>query len=144
MTRLTHGQASPRTAEYSTWQSMHNRCRGKSFTNYAGRGITVCARWSSFESFLADMGCRPSAAHQLDRIDNDGDYSPENCRWSTKIENMRNTRCTRFLTHNGKTQSLAAWAEELGMSQNTLRVRLLRGKPIERVLSTTKHNRKQS
>jgi hypothetical protein len=149
MTRPRHGYAGRAgrgqpAVEYRIWQNMRQRCRNPKntgFRNYGGRGIEVCERWDSFESFLTDMGVRPSPRHQLDRIDNDGNYTPSNCQWTIKEQNMRHTRCTRWITHNGKTQSLAAWAEEIGMSQDTLRVRLHRGKPIERVLSTIKNVR---
>lgn len=80
------------TITYKTWSSMLGRCydnRNASYERYGGRGITVCRRWlDSFEAFLADMGERPSRDHQLDRVDSDGDYTPLNCRWLTRAENM--------------------------------------------------------
>jgi hypothetical protein len=145
MTRLTHGHAARSvrgqpTAEYRIWCNMHRRCK-PNVKNYGARGISVCERWTSFENFVADMGPMPSAHHSLDRKCVEGNYEPGNCRWATKTEQMRNTRANRLIEHNGKTQPLAAWAEEIGMSQDTLRVRLHRGKSIERVLSTNKHTR---
>lgn len=83
------------TPEYRTWKSMLGRCRIKtstSYKHYGARGISVCERWSSFENFLADMGRRPSPMHSIDRIDNDGNYEPGNCRWATTNVQSRNTR----------------------------------------------------
>lgn len=89
----THGQ-SGRSPEYQSWASMLARVRstrGRRDTDYRQRGITVCERWHSFENFLADMGPRP-AGRSLDRIDNDGNYEPSNCRWATASEQVRNRR----------------------------------------------------
>lgn len=118
------------SAEYRTWQDMKLRCTAKhrkDWKNYGGRGITICERWvESFDNFFADMGKRPSPKHQLDRRDNDGPYSPENCRWATKSEQMRNKRDTHMVTWNGRTQCLQAWANELGIDRDTLHIRLKR------------------
>ena len=91
-----HGKAH-RTPEYGVWASMIQRCsnpRVNGFHNYGGRGIKVCTRWTAFASFFADMGYRPTPLHQLDRINNDGDYEPANCRWATKEEQMKTRRQT--------------------------------------------------
>lgn len=125
----THGAT--HTTEYSIWRDMKDRCyrsAKKSFNCYGGRGISVCKAWrDSFEAFLADMGPRPSMAHSLDRINNDGNYEPGNCRWATKRVQTRNTRRNRYLEANGERRLMVEWAEITGIKQNTILCRLRKG-----------------
>ena len=112
----THGYTSgpTRSQIYTIWGSMLNRtkcpsCRG--FKNYGGRGIKVCDRWKRFENFLEDMGERPGKGYSIERINNDGDYEPGNCRWATSKEQNTNTRRVVLTTIDGKTDSMAGWAK---------------------------------
>ncbi len=107
------------TPEHNSWQAMKGRCynpNNKQYNDYGGRGIKVCDRWlNNFENFLADMGKKPTPAHSLDRIDVNGDYAPENCRWATREEQNNNKRCSIMVEHNGKTQTFKQWCDELNL-----------------------------
>jgi hypothetical protein len=122
------------------WRSMKQRChnpRNNGYPGYGGRGIRVCDRWRhSFSKFADDVGPRPSKDHQLERINNDGDYAPGNCVWATRTRQSRNRRTTKFLTWNGVTKSVPDWAEEIGIRQDTLYQRLASGWSTERALQT--------
>lgn len=115
-------------AEFRIWIGLIRRCTDPndvSYPLYGGRGIKVCRRWlESAANFVADMGLRPSRHHSIDRIDNNGDYEPGNCRWATRVQQARNTRRSRMLTFRGVTKPLPVWAEEVGISQKTLASRL--------------------
>lgn len=126
------------TPEYTSWQSMWSRCSRSSnsrYARYGGRGIRVAARWKTFANFLADMGPRPGPGYSIDRINNDGNYEPGNCRWATVGEQNRNNSSTHFVTFKGKTLCVTDWAIELGLNRNTLYQRLRNGWPVERALS---------
>jgi hypothetical protein len=123
---VTHGQArvKRRSGEYGVWSGIRARCRNKNdlgYKNYGGRGVKVCERWNNFENFLADMGPRPSPKHQIERIDNDGDYEPGNCRWATRIEQANNRRNNHFITMGGRTLSIADWARKIDFPYKELR-----------------------
>jgi len=137
MLNKKHGQA--KSEEYSVWQNMISRCTNikvGSYSRYGERGITVSDEWRNFENFYADMGKRPKGK-TLDRIDNNGPYSKENCRWATVAEQNRNTRRTKLIEFNGKTQCLKDWANEVGMAYNTLRKRfVLYNWPFEKAITT--------
>jgi len=134
--RATHGMTGTKT--YQAWIDMHRRCHDKdhpAFKDYGDRGIEVCMRWCHFENFVADMGICPDGL-TLDRISNDGGYSPLNCRWTTMREQSRNRRTNRHLTFNGQTKTYVEWSEITGLKQNTIAYRVTHGWPIDKVLTT--------
>lgn len=101
----------------------------REYVRYGARGIVVCNQWrNSFEAFAADMGNPPTAAHQIDRRDNDGNYTPENCSWVLPAQQSRNRRSNIWITDtDGRTQCVLDWAKELGLNRKTLTHRLRRG-----------------
>lgn len=123
----THGRSG--TREYVAWCNMKTRCynpRSTRFDLYGGRGIAVCEAWrNSFEQFYADMG-PSSAGMSLDRIDPDGDYSPENCRWADQKTQSNNVRRNHRFTVQGVERTLGEWAEHRGVTYELLRGRILR------------------
>lgn len=125
--------------EHKSWKSMLRRVtdpRVPSYAKYAERGITICDRWLDFNNFLSDMGPRPSANHSIDRIDNDGNYEPGNCRWATSYEQQNNKRNNRRVTHNGETLTVADWSKRTGLAHHVICRRLDAGWTAERVLTT--------
>jgi hypothetical protein len=134
---LKHGKC--RTRLYGIWHGMRTRCsnvNSEDYPDYGGRGIRVCERWQDdFEAFAADMG-EPPPGTTIDRINNDGNYDPGNCRWATRAEQSRNTRRNRIIEFKGKRLCVAEWAREIGMLPDRLATRLHRGWPIARALTT--------
>lgn len=131
------------TKHYRYWACIVQRCtnpRHKYWTDYGGRGITICDRWRKFENFFSDMGSKPPGK-SLDRIDNNGPYSPENCRWATQKEQLRNTRRTVYLTHNGITKSVNDWGDEVGIDPNIIKSRLAKNWPPEKALTLPRYAR---
>lgn len=129
----THGITTggkPRT--FTIWSGMKARClnpKSVSYPNYGGRGVGICAEWLEFKAFHEWAVSNGYAdGLQLDRIDNDGNYCPDNCRWVTRSENQRNTRRTHLITLDGRTQCAAAWIKELGISKTTFYTALHEGK----------------
>lgn len=119
-----HATGGARSPTLSVWSNMIDRCSRPAHTewrNYGGRGVSVCARWKNFSLFLADMGERPSAQHTLDRVDNDRGYSPENCRWATRKEQMRNTRQNDLLIVDGSALCQVDAAVAVGVSRDRLK-----------------------
>lgn len=137
--RTTHGMTS--SPEHKTWRSMRKRCSNPNdtcFDDYGGRGIKVCERWAAFENFLADMGKKPSSKHSLDRLDNNGNYEPGNCRWATVVQQARNRRSTVLIMHKGEAKTLPDWAEQLGISYNTLKKRRIEGMTGDKLFRPTR------
>jgi hypothetical protein len=135
----THGgcRRGKRDKEYGVYRQMHTRCENpnsKDYPNYGGRGIKVCERWNKYEHFIADMGPRPSDDHEIDRIDNEGDYCPENCVWTLKRLNLGHTRKSVYMTINGVTKTQSEWADALGMNRMTLWSRKKRGMTDEEAI----------
>lgn len=121
------------------WKNMIRRChvpRAHNYVDYGGRGILVCDRWHKFENFVHDMGTNPPGL-SIDRYpDNNDGYKPENCRWATRHQQQRNIRSNVLLTHNGKTQTMVEWANDLGITRHALWSRLNRHNvPLELALS---------
>lgn len=143
--RITHGASCHRstgtTKEYMIWCSMRQRCgnpNNKKFPDYGGRGIRVCERWERFENFIADMGQKPSPDHSIDRINNDGNYEPGNCRWVTQevqVSNQRRRVTTRWIEHDGERHTLTEWSVIRGINVATLHSRLRCGWSVERALT---------
>ncbi len=135
----THGMTN--TTEFESWHQMKSRCcnpKNKDYHNYGGRRITVCERWlESFENFFLDMGPRPEPEYSIDRIDVNGNYCPENCKWATKREQANNKRKTRKIEYNGQTYSLSQFCEIFNVIRSTFTQRLDIGWPIEKAMKPT-------
>lgn len=145
--KKTHGMSG--TVEFTILSSIKQRCcnpKDAAYKNYGGRGITVCDRWldkkKGLLNFVEDMGKRPSPLHSIDRINNDGPYSPENCRWATRQQQARNRKSSRFLTCNGVTKLMCEWVDETGLSHALIRHRLRNGWTVEEALLTPKNKNK--
>jgi len=126
--RATHGLLrGGHTPEFETWSHLRSRCynpKNKKYPDYGGRGISVCDRWRfSFENFIIDMGLKPENKYTIERIDNDGDYEPLNCKWASPKEQARNKRNTIIVFYNGVAKPLIEWCEKLGLKYDNIRAR---------------------
>lgn len=133
--QITHGLTDHRLS--GTWRSMKERCYNPNhvaYSRYGGRGITVCERWHDMANFIRDNEALAKPGLTLDRKDNDLGYSPENCRWTTVREQMRNRSSTVWIEFQGRKQTLTDWATELGITHHGLTHRL-KNWPIEQALT---------
>lgn len=136
----THGKSG--TPIYAIWRSMMQRCFDKgsqAYHRYGGRGISVCERWQSFENFYADMGERPDGT-SLERLDNDGDYNPENVIWADAKAQANNRRSNVVIEYNGEKKTMQQWADQLGVKIGTLWMRFNRGWSVDRAMTQEVRN----
>ena len=142
----THGMSI--TPEHKAWKNMKQRClnpNNKRYSDYGGRGITICDRWLNLDNFLADMGSRPTAKHSLDRIDNDGDYQKDNCKWSTRVEQENNKRSNRLITIGCVALTIAQWEKKMGFNKNIILDRLRAGwSEFAAVMTPVRYKRKSA
>lgn len=116
---------------------MANDANRQNFARYGGRGISICARWDDYNNFLADMGNAPPGM-TLDRINNDGNYEPSNCRWATRLQQAQNSSAAKWLEFNGKKLPIREWERSLGLSYGAIWHRLKNGWTLEQALTTRK------
>lgn len=137
------GHAMPRPLE-NIHDGMIQRCtnpNNKRYADYGGRGVSVCERWLlSYKHFQEDMGVRPTPEHSIDRIDNNGNYEPGNCKWSTKEQQSSNMRTNIYRELNGVRLTHSQWARKIGISSQSLSKRIAKW-PIEKALTQLKRNK---
>ena len=137
-THQTHGMS--KSNEYRIWQDMLRRCANPDrdeYPRYGGRGISVDPSWLNFSQFYKDMGPRPSTKHSIERLDNNGNYTPQNCKWATNEEQANNKRNTTILVHQGKSKSITEWGLETKLDPETIRNRITNlGWSVEKALET--------
>lgn len=135
----THGLGKP--PEFVVWTDMKARCNNpkeKSYERYGGRGIKVCGRWNkSFADFYYDMGPRPTPKHSIERIDNNGNYEPNNCKWIIRDRQARNRRNNTFITYQGVTLTIGEWNSALNFPVGTISQRIHKlGWSVDKACST--------
>src|SRR5262249_10134389 len=132
------------TPAYRAWVSMRSRCRNPNdpaYPDYGGRGVKVHDAWEDFETFIRDMGERPSGI-SLDRIDNEGHYEPGNCRWFNQLIQIRNRRNTHRLEVDGVSRSIAEWSEISGVHSRVIWARTRRKWDARKAIFTPTKSRK--
>ena len=133
---------------YKSWANMKTRCNNSNYNQYhryGGRGITYCDKWKTFKGFYEDMGSDFKIGSQLDRVDNNGNYCKENCKWSTPTEQCNNRHTNKFITYNNKTQTLEQWIQELNLKSSTVRQRYYVYKyPIEQCFNPNRINNRKN
>jgi hypothetical protein len=123
---------------YKSWCHIKQRCGNPSdvaYENYGGRGITYSKDWESFQGFYDDMGSSWEAGLSIERIDNEGNYCKENCRWATRKDQNNNTRRNKYIAFNNITKTLSQWSEELNIKSSTIRMRLTKGWSVDEALT---------
>lgn len=136
MNDIKHGHAKKKdgvkhTPEYNAWHAMKGRCNLVSnvlYHRYGGRGISYDIRWEDFQNFLDDMGLRPGPEYSIDRMNNDGNYEPDNCRWATKSQQVRNRSTNVWVTICGETYIIKDWCNHLGIKSSSAKWRFTEGK----------------
>jgi len=140
--RTKHGKT--KTIEYGSWDQLRSRClstKNSNYSNYGGRGISICERWDDFSNFLEDMGLKPSPEYTLDRIDNNGNYEPGNCRWATKIENANNKRNNRVIRIGSHIKNFIEWCRFYKISRSTVKTRLKAGWPEKEAFQNKRYEK---
>jgi len=139
-----HGKSANSDPTYQSWSNMLRRCYNKkniAYERYGGRGIKVCSNWkNNFVLFLDDMGERPEGL-TLERIDNDGNYTPENCKWATRKEQGNNKTNNILITDNSVTKTQSGWASAIGISPAHFKYHYDKGRNIEKIQSIIKMNK---
>ena len=137
MGKIIHGMW--KTKVHRCWSEIRQRCKNKNYPryqDYGGRGIKVCERWNSFINFYHDMGDPPTPRHSIDRIDNNKNYEPGNCKWSNPKEQQNHTRSNRIIEFNGRKLNIQQWSEIVNINHSTIRKRIDRSHwSIERALT---------
>lgn len=133
---------------YNIWRGMKSRCTNKNnpkWQRYGGRGVSICVEWMDFETFLRDMGECPNDSYSIDRIDKDGNYCPQNCRWADSKQQSRNSSAARLLVINGEKRCVSEWSEVSGVNKMTILNRLSKGwsdkDAVFREVDVSKRNR---